>query len=73
MSATNPSKLCQHCKKIPETNPDQLNACSKCKITSYCDRDCQRKDLEKHKYLCKQDFPVLLQGVNTKGLSSGFI
>ena len=43
------SSWCSGCKK----KCDDLKPCGKCFTAGYCDRDCQKKHLSKHKKLCK--------------------
>mmetsp|Transcript_3515 Transcript_3515/g.5292 ORF Transcript_3515/g.5292 Transcript_3515/m.5292 type:complete len:247 (-) Transcript_3515:69-809(-) len=41
--------LCGGCKK----SVDVTKRCSRCKIASYCSRDCQAKDWKRHKKVCQ--------------------
>mmetsp|Transcript_44422 Transcript_44422/g.108554 ORF Transcript_44422/g.108554 Transcript_44422/m.108554 type:complete len:111 (+) Transcript_44422:556-888(+) len=52
----NPAQYqCGVCGVAPSTLPSgKLLVCSKCKRTYYCGGECQKKDWEKHKPLCKK-------------------
>ena len=39
-------RVCFTCKKVCK------NKCGKCKITPYCNKECQKKDYEEHKKVC---------------------
>lgn len=42
-----PLSICQWCKK-----DNARNTCSRCRITKYCDKQCQQNDWKMHKILC---------------------
>ena len=37
----------------PETGPNELKKCTKCKIATYCDRRCQAEHWQEHRHMCK--------------------
>ncbi len=37
----------------PETGPNELKKCTKCKIATYCDRWCQAEHWREHRHMCK--------------------
>lgn len=39
---------CWECDK----NDSSLKICSICKVAKYCDKECQKKDIKKHKMIC---------------------
>lgn len=39
---------CNYCDKLLE----KINRCSRCKLSFYCNRTCQKKDWKKHKVVC---------------------
>ncbi len=41
---------CRHCSSESE----KLKKCSQCKLVSYCNNDCQKKDWVRHKVICNQ-------------------
>lgn len=44
---------CANCKKTAAAaNLSNLKACTKCKTTQYCSRDCQKADWKSHKNVC---------------------
>ena len=61
-----PSKLLinkfRSCASCGYTTVDKLLQCSSCKVTYYCNAECQRKDWSQHKAVCqqnKQEKPIL--------------
>jgi len=54
-------KSCAKCGK----SEDNLSACAKCHLVSYCSRECQRSDWPKHKVSCKLDTTATI--VSTSG------
>ncbi|KAF9345720.1 hypothetical protein BGX26_002811, partial [Mortierella sp. AD094] len=48
--ADNTSK-CNRCSKLP-TDANPLKRCSKCRVVTYCSRECQKEDWKTHKKLC---------------------
>eukprot|EP01083_Nonionella_stella_P113258 333789_1 len=63
--------VCEYCGDIPE-KPMQ---CSECKMVSYCNTDCQEKDLELlHRKLCKHlKHSISSSPENRELLISGYI
>ena len=52
------SKICAFCNKIEETT-DSFKICSRCKISIYCSKECQKKHWKAiHKNNCKSDTPL---------------
>ena len=62
------TKVCEYCKKRPKTKEDNLKVCSKCNITAYCNRECQVKDWENHKVICKSRVEIGISINTTKHL-----
>jgi hypothetical protein len=63
-------------------SPDRVSICGRCKIAKYCNLDCQKKDWQRHKIVCKPSsagprFRIVLQGemavVKPKNASEGLI
>jgi len=44
---------CNFCGKVEEKR-GQWKACSRCTVTKYCDRSCQKADWKVHKKVCKE-------------------
>jgi hypothetical protein len=44
-------KFCYGCGK---TSQDELQICARCKLVSYCSRECQKKDWKQHRLECKK-------------------
>lgn len=58
--------MAQHCTTCKKTPPEvTLKRCSKCSLTPYCSRDCQKADWKAHKKVCGRS------GNATTGSSSG--
>ncbi|CAL4155032.1 unnamed protein product, partial [Meganyctiphanes norvegica] len=45
--------ICSFCNTIKD-NDHHLHWCSGCQLVAYCSKECQKKDLDFHKHLCKQ-------------------
>jgi uncharacterized protein Veg len=45
---TSKSNICHSCQKSVE----KISKCAKCRIASYCSRECQIKDWKNHKIIC---------------------
>ncbi|CAL4155029.1 unnamed protein product [Meganyctiphanes norvegica] len=45
--------ICSSCYTIKDSD-HHLNWCSGCQLVAYCSKECQKKDLDFHKHLCKQ-------------------
>jgi hypothetical protein len=46
--------MCRHCEKVETQNDSAvLKACQRCKVTYYCNRECQAADWKNHKKWCK--------------------
>jgi splicing suppressor protein 51 len=43
---------CAHCNKTEAQLSEPLKTCAKCKIATYCSRDCQKAEWKDHKKLC---------------------
>ena len=52
---------CSVCAKPESEVTGKLLLCSKCKITAYCCKKCQRSDAKEHKKVC---------GLQSKGIGS---
>eukprot|EP01113_Clastostelium_recurvatum_P011785 TRINITY_DN16039_c0_g1_i2.p1 TRINITY_DN16039_c0_g1~~TRINITY_DN16039_c0_g1_i2.p1 ORF type:complete len:484 (+),score=114.10 TRINITY_DN16039_c0_g1_i2:80-1531(+) len=52
-------KVCGHCGRSGEGV--QLNACSRCKLTLYCSRECQKKDWPTHKATCQRSVTLMVR------------
>jgi len=51
------NKICDTC--LNKRDPDKLMHCGRCCLTFYCNRECQRKDWDRHKLrCCKPDGPL---------------
>jgi hypothetical protein len=48
----NDQDKCNHCGKM-QALVGKLKQCQRCKVTFYCDKECQKKDWKKHKKICK--------------------
>ena len=46
--------FCGTCGKSEAKRGEEMKKCSGCKLLYYCNRDCQRKDWEKHGDKCKK-------------------
>lgn len=44
---------CGACRKVPTEEPKKRMVCTGCSIAFYCDKECQRKDWDKHRPYCK--------------------
>ena len=47
-----PIPSCSGCGKKAKEVEKKLKTCSRCKVTTYCSRDCQKQDFKKHKKVC---------------------
>ena len=54
-------QCCSVCAKPESEVTGKLLLCSKCKITAYCSKKCQRSDAKAHKKVC---------GLQNKGIGS---
>lgn len=63
------NSCCHHCKKIPSQSSQSsqkqnqnlhLKKCSRCKLVSYCNRECQKADWKVHKADCDCEVRKLL-------------
>ena len=47
------AEQCASCKNTPNQTDQKLKLCAGCKMTWYCNVDCQRSDWDIHKLQCK--------------------
>jgi hypothetical protein len=45
-------KMCRHCEKLESLGGAKLMECQRCKVTYYCNKDCQVADWKIHKRSC---------------------
>jgi ankyrin repeat protein len=51
------AKKCAHCEH-PATRYKELRRCSKCMVTLYCNKECQRNDSVNHGRMCRKPVPL---------------
>ncbi len=56
LDSINNKSCCNNCKKIPSSQEKDLKKCSRCKLVSYCNRECQIADWKSHKKDCDKEF-----------------
>lgn len=41
------------CHRLPDENGGEFKKCGRCRLVSYCSRECQKKDWKRHKDSCE--------------------